>query len=202
MKKTRTALLTILCLIALIACDQSTKPSHVPAPDTDPLRGVAYATALRNLDTVQRLENQTGHSSSLVEIVGTPAFDGHLVEHTTWGYTFSDGSQRAMHYQWQVDAQGAITQIGPVIDTRPLGTLSGLAIDSDTAVPIAIASGGQAFLDQFPNAKVQMGVRSIGTATAWSVTLRADPGPSCAYGPFVIDALTGALISKNISCRF
>jgi len=166
--------------------------------------GKANATLLANLDLIRQIETATGRRTILVwmSVAGADA-NGIVEPGNAWHYTFADrATERIAYYDWAVRDTGAI-------EPRDVFPLPGLeiteitivSIDSDQAARLARSYGGQTYFDRFSNAHIRMAVRYIQGKLVWDLLLQGAPpvGPFCEV-PMTIDATTGQLLSRDLSC--
>lgn len=190
------------------ACSQTptapSSPSPPPSPSASPTypTGKPDATAFENLQLIRDLERASGRQSDLVFIGGGAKLDGHASPGAGWTYQFAEGTVRVV--QWGVSTAGQVTfrpnaywsdyrqekkEIGP-----------SLRLDSPAVIASALRNGGQAFVNQFPGAKVKMLYAHLAGVVHSQVTFYALGEAPCELGPIVVDARTGQLLTRELSC--
>lgn len=175
-----------------------------PSPAAGWPRAKAAASALENLEHVRSLERSLRPDTVLITMFAVSAeFDGTApAGGGTWAYVFRTPAGRPMEiYQWDVDRSGAVKMFGPVSPIRiiePNDIGPSIVIDSRAAIEIGMANGGRDYLRLRPDAKPGLTANGWGPGGAWLVRFFASG--TCQLGPIEIDARTGEVRTRDLSC--
>lgn len=189
--------------------DSRARPVPTPAPAATPLPwGGPHGKALDNLALIRRLEKESGRRTILVSIAGPGVTQaGTVAPGSAWAYVFAEWQGPGVRYfQWNVYWDGRVTVGGPYpgITKFDVTAVEGACrMDSDEAVRRGRSYGGQRFIDRYPNATVRMSCRWQGRLPTWQLRflkLPSEGGPPCELGPIYLNAETGELLGRDLTC--
>lgn len=187
-------------------------PTAAPAPTATPSPnyplGTPNATAFENLPLIRSLETASGRQTILVSLGGSGLDqDGRLLSGDGWQYVFAERAGNVVNlYEWTLRSTGALELTGPYspfnnrVDFTEIGPV--LAVDSDEAVRLGRRYGAQPFVDKYPNAHVTMTCRFQGRLPTWEMKFwdHSPTGTRCELGPIYVNAQTGDLLARELSC--
>jgi hypothetical protein len=202
----RLASLIVLAGVTLLGrsgCKAPTNPTPSPSPTPSSFpRGVPNATALENLALIETLERAQGRQTTRLVWVSTQVnLDGRG---GAWRYQFGEIVEgRASLYEWNVSTDGTVQHLGRVTELVRVeyGELRPLTIDSPEMARLGLEYGGQRFIDRYPTVRTVVSViyRHLGGKPVCNLVFRAEPDVECIV-PIYIDAQTGALMARDLSC--
>ena len=194
-----TRALAVLAIVVTAGIQSCQNPTD-PIPD-DPPRGKADSTILENIALVRFLEAATGRDSILVALGGAAnPISGTPCPDASWWYRFAAGPNYQL-YEWTVYCDGRIEFQGQKSDAlhyvmAEMGPI--LNLDSDDLIRIARASGGQNYLDRYPESRVGLGARFIGRRPIWELQFFTFQVP-CGFSA-AIDGQTGEVLMTSRPC--
>jgi hypothetical protein len=201
-------LLAILCAaLGHSACSRVPSGPELPAPSPSPSptlpAGKPDGTAFDNLQFVRDLEQSSGRRSDLVFIGGGANLDGRVPQGLVWRYQFAEGGIRVV--EWSISATGRVTFFPNALwssyrlEMKEIS--ASLALDSPAIISSALRYGGQAYVDRFPGAKVEMFYGHFRGIVYSQISFFTSPREApCELGPIVVSAQTGELLTRELSC--
>jgi hypothetical protein len=171
----RLVVLVMFVLTARPACQGSVGPNEPDEPPGEPPRGKPDATILENIAFLRAQEVAARPNSILVALGGISPIGGTTCPDGYWWYRFAEPPYYRLH-DWAIGCDGRFSFWGEYPDTFRLDIAeigNVLTVDSRDVIRIARENGGQAYLDRYPDARVELLGRFRGGRPAWEIHLES-----------------------------
>lgn len=193
--------LNVLVAILLAAKPSCQTPvGQSPVGPEEPPRGKPDATILENIAFFRAQEVAARPGAILVALGGISPIGGTTCPDGYWYYSFAGPPYYRLQV-WSIGCDGRFSFNGDIpdalhYDMREIGTV--LTVDSREVIRIARETGGQDYLDRYPDARVKLLGRFRGGRPAWEIHLESRQ-TRCGFGAF-IDGQTAELLGASEPC--